>query len=47
MRCIQQTKSYLELTSVRLGLSSNLLVTYAFSCQVLVSVLSRGVISWQ
>ena len=39
--------SYLGLTLVRLELSSNLLVPYAFSCQVLVSVLSRGVISWQ
>ena len=38
--------SYLELTLVRLELSSNLLVPYAFSCQVLVSVLSRGMISW-
>ena len=39
--------SYLGLTLVRLELSSNLLVPYALSCQVLVSVLSRGVISWQ
>ena len=43
----QQAMSYLELTLVRLELSSNLLVPYAFSCQVLVSVLSPRVISWQ
>ena len=40
-------RSYLELTLVRLQLSGNLLVSYAFSCQVLVSVLSRRVISWK
>ena len=44
MRCIQQTRSYLELTLVRLKLSSNLLVPNAFSYQLLVSVLSRRVI---
>ena len=43
----QQTRSYLQLTLVRLQLSGNLLVSYAFSCQVLVSVLSRRVISWK
>ena len=43
----QQTMSYLELTLVRLELSSNLLVPYAFSSQVLVSLLSPRVISWQ
>ena len=39
--------SNLELTLVRLELSSDLLVPYAFSSQVLVIVLSRRVISCQ
>ena len=42
MRCIRQAMSYLELTLVKLELSSN-----AFSCQILVSVLSREMIPWQ
>ena len=39
--------SYFELTLVRLELSSNLLVPCEFSCQILVCVLNRGIISWQ
>lgn len=44
MSCIQQTMLCLVLTLVRLELPSSLLVPHAFSSQILVSSLSRGII---
>ena len=39
--------SYLELTIVRLELSSNLLVPHAFAFRILVSFVSHVTIFWQ
>ena len=44
MKCMQQALSCLEVTVVRLELSSDLLVPRAFACRVLVCLVSHVII---